>query len=164
MGSWGSCINWMWEMGGPRLFSQNISKIPRSNPSPPPPIKNVPSLNISETWKRYPFRADPPSIDLYLQGVLPPSLPGKTVARVQFLRIEVVLKLLRRSNVYEEYRKFNQVFFIKHSMSWFFFTLKVSCSVIAKEHFCFVGDKRREHTVPAKKSVDGFKPVCSVSA
>ena len=36
----GSCINPFWVVGGPRLFSQKISKI-----SQPPPIKNVPSLN-----------------------------------------------------------------------------------------------------------------------
>ena len=34
----GSCINPFWEVRGPRLFSQKISKIPR----PTPPIKNVP--------------------------------------------------------------------------------------------------------------------------
>ena len=33
----GSCINPFWEVGGPRLFPQKISKIPR--PTPPPPIK-----------------------------------------------------------------------------------------------------------------------------
>ena len=38
----GSCINPFWEVRGPRLFSQKISKIPR----PTPPIKNVPSLKV----------------------------------------------------------------------------------------------------------------------
>ena len=38
-------------MGGPRLFSQKISKIPR--PIPPPPIKNVPSLTNLPTFSSY---------------------------------------------------------------------------------------------------------------
>ena len=38
----GSCTNPFWEVGGPRLFLQKISKIPR--PTPLPAIKNVPSL------------------------------------------------------------------------------------------------------------------------
>ena len=37
----GSCINPFWEVGGPRLFSPKFRKYP----NPPPPIKNVPSLN-----------------------------------------------------------------------------------------------------------------------
>ena len=39
----GSYINPFWEVGGPRFFSQKISKIPRPTPHPPS-IKNVPSL------------------------------------------------------------------------------------------------------------------------
>ena len=37
----GSCINPFQEVGGPRLFSQKNSKIPRPTPPPPPPIKTV---------------------------------------------------------------------------------------------------------------------------
>ena len=41
----GSCINPIWEAGGPRLFWPKISKIPRPTP---PPTKNVPSLRIEK--------------------------------------------------------------------------------------------------------------------